>query len=66
MNIIADSLSMMMESNDTEPTALTVTENGTYTAPTGVFGYSPVTVNVSVIHIGIVDETAYVGDITIL
>jgi len=46
MNIIADSLSMMMESNDTEPTALSVTQNGIYTAPTGVFGYSPVTVNV--------------------
>lgn len=28
------------------PVALSVTENGTYTAPTGVFGYSPVTVNV--------------------
>lgn len=27
--------------------ALTVTENGTYTAPSGVDGYSPVTVNVS-------------------
>ena len=27
-------------------TALNVTENGTYTAPTGVNGYSPVTVNV--------------------
>ena len=27
-------------------TALNVTENGTYTAPTGVDGYSPVTVNV--------------------
>ena len=26
------------------PVALSVTENGTYTAPTGVFGYSPVTV----------------------
>lgn len=29
------------------PVALSVTENGTYTAPTGVFGYSPVTVAVS-------------------
>lgn len=28
------------------PVSLSVTENGTYTAPTGVFGYSPVTVNV--------------------
>lgn len=28
------------------PVALSVTQNGTYTAPTGVFGYSPVTVNV--------------------
>lgn len=28
-------------------TSLSVTENGTYTAPTGVDGYSPVTVNVS-------------------
>lgn len=26
------------------PVALSVTQNGTYTAPTGVFGYSPVTV----------------------
>ena len=27
------------------PVALSITENGTYTAPTGVFGYSPVTVD---------------------
>ena len=47
-------------------TPLSVNENGTYNAPTGVDGYSPVTVSVSGIHIGIVDETAYVGDITIL
>ena len=46
MNIIADSLSMMMESNDTEPTALSVTQNGTYTAPSGT-AYTPVTVSVS-------------------
>lgn len=29
------------------PVSLSITENGTYTAPTGVFGYSPVTVSVS-------------------
>lgn len=46
MNIIADSLSMMMESDDIEPTALTVNENGTYTAPSGT-AYSPVVVAVS-------------------
>lgn len=45
---------------------LTVTENGTYTVPTGVDGFSPVTVNVQGIDIGVVDETAYVGNITIL
>lgn len=28
------------------PVSLSVTENGTYTAPTGVFGYSPVSVSV--------------------
>ena len=33
--------------NNTPPVPITITENGTYTAPTGVFGYSPVTVNVS-------------------
>jgi hypothetical protein len=47
MNIIADSLSMMMESDDIELTTLSVTQNGTYTAPTGK-AYSPVTVNVPV------------------
>ena len=45
MNIIADSLSMMMESDGIE--SITITENGTYTAPSGVDGYSPVVVNVS-------------------
>lgn len=37
-----------VQSGGTEPviTPLSVTENGTYTAPTGTDGYSPVTVNV--------------------
>lgn len=47
MNIIADSLSMMMESDDIEPTALTVNENGTYTAPSGT-AYSPVVVDTGI------------------
>lgn len=37
-------------------TALNVTENGTYTAPTGVDGYSPVTVNVPTGGAGIPSE----------
>ena len=37
-------------------TALNVTENGTYTAPTGVNGYSPVTVNVPTGGAGIPSE----------
>lgn len=65
MNIIADSLSMMMESNDIEPTALSVTQNGTYTAPSGT-AYNPVVVNVpSSADIGIMDEIAYIGEATI-
>ena len=39
------------------PVALSVTENGTYTAPTGVFGYSPVTVNVPPSGVEIIDES---------
>lgn len=46
-------------------TALNVTENDTYTAPSGT-AYTPVTVNVQGgADIGIVDETAYVGEATI-
>lgn len=36
--------------------ALTITENGTYTAPAGVDGYSPVTVNVAQADIPAVDQ----------
>ena len=39
------------------PVSLSVTENGTYTAPTGVFGYSPVTVNVPPSGVEIIDES---------
>ena len=39
----------LQDATPTEPVieALTVTENGTYTAPSGVHGYNPVTVNVA-------------------
>lgn len=41
---------------------LSITENGVYTAPTGVDGYSPITVNTPIgADIGIIDITAYVG-----
>lgn len=53
---------------------LSVTENGTYTAPSGVDGYSPVTVNVSgggetfvgtykILHETVTVESAYSGDV---
>lgn len=45
------------------PVALSADSNGTYTAPEGVFGYSPVTVNVQGISIGILDETVIIGEI---
>lgn len=38
------------------PVPLSATENKTYTAPTGVFGYSPVTVNVPPSGVEIIDE----------
>jgi hypothetical protein len=45
--------------------SLNITHNGTYTASGGVDGYSPITVNVQGISIGVLDETAYVGAITV-
>lgn len=50
--IVADNFPTAIEnipSGGSDPViqALSVTENGTYTAPSGVDGYSPVTVNVS-------------------
>ena len=51
--------------SDVSVVSLSVNENGTYTAPLGT-AYSPVTVNVpSSADIGIMDETAYVGEATI-
>ena len=53
------------EGNNISVVSLSVTENGTYTAPSGT-AYSPVAVNVpSSADIGIMDETAYVGEATI-
>jgi hypothetical protein len=50
---------------DVSVISLSVNENGTYTAPSGT-AYSPVIVNVQGgADIGIVDETAYVGEATI-
>lgn len=45
---MADAITNLPTSGGSEPviSALEVTENGTYTAPEGVDGYSPVTVNV--------------------
>lgn len=42
-----NSISVSVPSQSPVINPLTVTENGTYTAPSGVDGYSPVTVNVS-------------------
>jgi len=42
------------------PVALSVTENGTYTAPTGVFGYSPVSVDTG-IYVGTNNPSASLG-----
>lgn len=39
------------------PVPLSATENRTYTAPTGVFGYSPVTVNVPPSGVEVIDES---------
>lgn len=51
--------------SDVSVVSLSVDENGTYTAPSGT-AYSPVVVNVpSSADIGIMDETAYVGEATI-
>lgn len=43
---MATAISNLPKGSEIVITALNVTENGTYTAPTGVNGYSPVTVNV--------------------
>lgn len=43
---MATAISNLPKGSEIVITALNVTENGTYTAPTGVNGYNPVTVNV--------------------
>lgn len=71
MNLLDIAIAKKMSGGGgSEPTieALSVTENGTYTAPSGVDGYSPVTVNVpgitptgtiSITQNGTVDVTQY-------
>ena len=53
---MATAISNLPKGSEIVITALNVTENGTYTAPTGVNGYSPVTVNVPTGGAGIPSE----------
>lgn len=63
MDIIADSLDIMMCGSGLNPVIqpITITQNGTYTAPSEIDGYSPIVVNVQSISIGIIDETTIIG-----
>ena len=53
---MATAISNLPKGSEIVITALNVTENGTYTAPTGINGYSPVTVNVPTGGAGIPSE----------
>ena len=53
---MATAISNLPKGSEIVITPLNVTENGTYTAPTGVNGYSPVTVNVPTGGAGIPSE----------
>jgi hypothetical protein len=63
MDIIADSLDIMMCGSGLNPVIqpITITQNGTYTPPAEIDGYSPIVVNVQSISLGMIDETAIMG-----